>query len=357
MQITHYESNPSPNREQKTRIEKMGKILVEQAAEQGRETEVKQHFEESFDVEVQGSGDVKSVEEQLRSREDLQFGNNSSLYTTAITDFIEREFQPRLVAEGAIKTLTIGQGRDSIKVPKQPDLQTASTVANDGTLTNDSEDYTDKTIQTDFIGLRSTVTSELLRNANVDLLEDQLRQIAFAISKKVDSDIITEIQKASTKNDGEYGSNNNFLYTGSTNTVSYDDMVTAYYEAIANNANPDMFLCSPTFAQNLAQDADVKDAVAFGTVPSGEDADAVPRIQSFLGKRIVVSSQVGADRGYWIDGDRLGYLVNKEGGMETMDQQLDNKAAFEVKAIRGFGVGITKPQAVYSIIQNTDEPA
>jgi hypothetical protein len=42
--------------------------------------------------------------------------------------------------------------------------------------------------------------------------------------------------------------------------------------------------------------------------------------------------------------------------IQTMDQQLDNKVAFEVKAYKGFGVQISKPQAVYSIIQDESEP-
>jgi len=364
MRLEHYESMPSPGQGQQEKISELGRKMVEDAAEKRGKSEAADKVLEHFENEVLnpqkveesvGEAGITSKEDFQTVTEDLQFGNNSALYSTQIADFIEREFRPRLVAEGIIKTINVNQGYDSIKVPKQPDLQNASTVADDGTLTDDSADYTSLTISTDFIGLRSTMTVELLRQANVDLLEDQLRQISFAISKKVDADIIAEMDAATTPTNGTYGDNSNYLYLGTGNDVTYDDMVTAYYDMVANNAEPAMFLCSPNFAKELFNDADVKDAVAFGTQPSGEDADVVPRIQSFLGKPVMVSSQVGAERGYWIDRERIGYLVNKT-GIETMDQQLDNKAAFEVKAVKGFGVGITKPQALYKIEQQADTP-
>ncbi len=358
--IESYESQPSFGQGQKEKVQEMGREMLKDAIEKRGRSEaadnVLEHFEDEVldgDVELKTQEDLEDLENKVQ--EDLQYGNNAALYSTQIADFIEREFRPRLVAEGVIKTLNVDEGYDSIKVPKQPDLQIASTVSNDGTLTDDSTDYTSLTIDTDFIGLRSTVTMELLRQANVDLLEDQLRQISFAISKKVDADIIAEMDKATTPTDSTYGDNTNYTYLGTGNEVSYDDMVGAFYDMVSNNADPALFLCSPEFAANLFQDADVKDAVAFGTQPSGEDADVVPRIQSFMGKPVMVSSQVDADRGYWVDRERIGYLVNKT-GIETMDQQLDNKAAFEVKAVKGFGVGITKPQALYKIEEDADTP-
>lgn len=373
MQFQSFEGSPGWSASNTTHLPRMGRMMLEDAVKKRQRgstsdsaERVLEHFESEFlnkeavethidKQNIQTTNDLKKLEEAVVQSEDLQFGNNSALYTTQIADFIEREFRPRLVAADVIRTTEVGQGYDSLKVPKQPDLQVASTIADDGTLTDDSADYGSLTINTDFIGLRSKVTMELLKNATVDLLEDQLRQITFALQRKVDSDIITEIQKASTKNDGTYGSNNNFLYLGNGNNVTYDDMVDAYYAAVANNANPDMFLCSPDFAANLAEDSDMKEAVAFGTTRQGEEADTVPRIQSFMGKPLMVSSQVGSNRGYWLDTDRLGWLVNKS-GIETMDQQLDNQAAFEVKAARGFGVGITRPQSVYSVIEQTAEP-
>ncbi len=342
----------------------MGRKLMEKAVEQRDKSETAEkfasHFEQTF-LEEEDEGSLRTTEDlrDLEStvQEDLQFGNNSALYTTAIADFIEREFQPTLLEAGVIKRIQLPErGKDSIKIPKQPDLQSASTVADDGTLTDDSADYGSLTINTDFVGLVSQMTIELLRNANVDLMEDQLRQITNAIERKVDSDVIAEIEAASTKNDSTYGDNSNYNYLGSGNTATYDAVVEAFYDAHANNANPDMFVAAPEFLKNLFTNADMKDAVAFGTVSSaGDNAAAVPQVQSILGFPVLMADQMTSTRGHWIDSDRLGYLVEKT-GVETMDQQLDGKAAFEVKAVKGFGVGVTKPQSVYSVIEDTNEP-
>ena len=364
MRLENYgTSSPSPTAGSQEKVTEMGRKLLEKSVEQREQSKTAEKFASRFEEKFLEEGQkLKSTEdiEQLEktAQEDLQFGNNSALYTTAITDFIEREFEPTLVGMDVIKRISLTeQGKDSIKVPKQPDLQVASDVASDGTLTDDSADYTVTTIQTDFIGLVTPMTIELLKNANVDLMEDQLRQITNALERKVDADVTTEMENAATKNDGTYGSNNNFNYLGSGTNASYDGVVEAYYDMRANNADPDMFICSPEFGGNLFTEADMKDAVAFGTVSAGgNDANVVPAVQSILGFPVMIADQMSANYGLWVDTDRLGYLVDKT-GIETMDQQLDGKAAFEVKAIKGFGVEITKPQAVYSVIEDTDEPA
>jgi len=363
MKIETYSGAPATGPSNQEKVTEMGRKLIEKSIQQRDKSETAEMFASQFEekfledgAKLQTSEDLENLESKVQ--EDLQFGNNSALYTTAITDFIEREFEPQLVALDVIKRIQLTErGKDSIKVPKQPDLQVASDVSNDGTLTDDTADYSQTTIQTDFVGLVSQMTVELLRNANVDLMEDQLRQITNAIERKVDSDIITEMEKASTKNDGTYGSNNNFNYLGSGTTASYNAVVEAYYDMRANNANPDVFVASPEFASNLFTEADMKNAVAFGTVSaSGNDANVIPQAQRILDSPVIVSDQMSQDRGHWVDTDRLGYFVEKT-GIETMDQQLDGKAAFEVKAVKGFGVEITKPQAVYSVIEETDEPA
>jgi len=353
-----YNSRPTARAGSQELVSSAFRTALEDAVEKRGKSEsadrMLEHIEDLTGQEIESKEDLHELDKTVQ--EDLQFGNNSALYTTAITDFIEQEFEPSLVAIDAINRLTLQNGQDSIKVPKQPDLQVASTVANDGTLTDDSTDYDQKTIQTAFVGLTSLMTSELLENANIDLMEDQLRQIANAVERKVDADIIAEINKASTKNDGEYGTNNNFRYLGTGEDITYDDVIEAYFSAVSNNAEPDMLLMNPDVAGNLHTDADTKDAVAFGTVNVGDGNQVADQVQQFLGFPVMISSQVGAERAYWIDTDRLGYLVEQT-GIQTMDQQVDGKAAFEVKAIKGFGVGITKPQAVYSIIEQTDEPA
>lgn len=360
-----YETNPNPNPSSQTQLAEAARKTFKKAVEQRDTNEtankLAEHFEETC-LEEEDKGSIKSTEDLNEVAntvtEDLQFGTNSALYTTAIADFIEREFQPTLLDAGVINRIQLPeQGKDSIKIPKQPDLQTAATVASDGTLTDDSTDYGQLEISTDFVGLVSQMTVELLRNANVDLMEDQLRQITNAIERKVDADIIAEIEAASTKGDAEYGDNSNYNYLGVGNEATYDSVVTAFYDAHANNANPDMFVASPEFLRSLFTNADMKDAVAFGTVSqSGDSANVVPQVQSILGFPVMLADQMSATRGHWIDSDRLGYLVEKT-GVETMDQQLDGKAAFEVKAVKGYGVGVTKPQAVFSVIEDTDEPA
>lgn len=353
-------SRPSVNPKNQEGVARMGRVLLEETAEKRERSETADKFVKTVEETVGAdTGTITSKEdvEQLEStvQEDLQFGNNAALYTTAIADFIEREFRPSLLEAGVINELEVDQGRDSIKIPIQPDLQTAADVADDGTLTDDSDDYESLTIQTDFVGLGSTVTVELLRNAVVDLLEDQLRQITNAIERKVDADVISALEDVSAK-DGSRGDNNNYNYLGSGNTATYDAVVGAFYDARANNANPDAFVASPEFLKNLFTETDMKDAVAFGTVSdTGVEASAIPQVQQILGRPVLMADQMSANRGHWIDTDRVGYLVQNT-GIETMDQQLDNKAAFEVKAVKGFGVGITKPQAVYSVIEDTDEP-
>jgi len=283
----------------------------------------------------------------------LQKGNNTGVYTTAMASFIEKAFRPKLIAEGLIKSLPLDmKGHDSLKLPKGVNL-TAEAIGSDGTVTADDQNYGSITITVDWVGCQTSLTHQLQSVGAVDLLTDKLEEIGAAISRKVDTDILAEMIKAFTKDDATYGDNSNYSYLGSGSYVDYAALVDAINAHEDLYGEPDTIVVNPTDKARILKDTDIKAAMAFATTPEGK---MLPSTLELFGLKLVSTPQMTAGKIALVDSKKLGYFIDAT-PIETWDGRLQTTIAFEVIGAKAYGVGITRPEAVYGIHENADEPS
>ena len=283
------------------------------------------------------------------AKEDITIGE-TDLYTTAISDFIEQKLEPVLVAEGVIKKITNfdAKGNDSIKVPIRQNLITAADLPDSGAVTYDGGTYESTTITLRYVHAAQKMTREILAFANVDLMAEELGQIGSAIGRKMDSDIITAMQTATTTPNG------NLTNLGATATVTFDNLVDGRKSMLDNNGLPNVMLVSPETEATIYKLGEFSGAsTQVGALNVSSTAgNAFPLPQQFLGMRLVVSQQVDDDDVFLVDGKiGPGYLV-ENGQMEVYDGRVSGSVAFEVIGAKAYGVGIVQPKAVFRIQEN-----
>ena len=327
-------------------VELLGKRIIEGVLEQNPSNEAAQKIKENLKQK-----DITSKEDFERKKEDLQFGNNSVMYTAAVASFIEKELRSELVSMDVIKTLNVPEGADSIKIPKGNNLAAASAVSSDGSIADNSEDYGSDKIQTDLYGQRSVFTHELLQVTNLDVMADQLEEIGRSIALKEDDVIQAELQDV-TDPTGTYGDNSNYNYLGSGSYITYDDLIAGIHSAKENKANPTDIVAGTAIMSKLEQDDEFSDAAQFASTPDG---DFVPKVMTFRDLRVHESSNVAADSLFIIDRNKLGYFAEGD-GVETWDARINGKAAFEVLGVKRFGIKIQRPKAVFGIHQDEATP-
>lgn len=321
------------------RVKKLGKTICEGIVE-GQDTE------NEFGDEIKEIMD----DEGVTSKEDLQFGDNSALYATAVAGFVEKELRSELVSKGIIKKLNLPDGADKIDVPKGSNL-TASAVSSDGSITTSGSDYGSATISTDLYGTEEQFTHELLQVTNIDVIADRLEEIGRSLAKKEDDLILSELQDA-TDPTSSYSPSDNHNYLGSDNYVGYDELVEAIHDAKGNKMQPTDIIVGTTVMKKLEQDSDFKKAASYAT---SEGGDIINRTMTFRGLNVHESSNVSGDSLFIVDRDKLGYFV--EGSdVETWDDRINGKAAFEVLGVKRFGVGIARVNAVYGLHQDEATP-
>lgn len=337
------------------RVQKLGKRIVEQVVD-GRTSnpharKVREKLEEAGITEKE---DLHRIADNStgaqRASEDLQFGNNTVLYTTAVTSFVEKELRSELVSNDVVKDLQLPDGADDIDVVKGQNRDAATAVSNDGTVTLESEDYGSKNIQTDLYGSREVITLELMQVTSIDVMADLLEELGRSIALKMDDIIESELQDA-TDPTGTYGDKSNYNYLGSSTTITYDNLVAGIHSAKGNKMNPTDIVAGPGIMSNLEQNDEFSDAAQFASSPD----NFVPQTMRFRDLMVHESSNISTDSLFIVDRNQLGYFV--EGGpVETFDARVNNKAAFEILAVKRFGTGFDRPKAVYGIHQNEDKP-
>lgn len=347
--------NKSADRES---VAKAGKILTEAIKEHPRK-EVHQRYGKVVEA-------VESVREEA-------LGDETALYSTAMAGFIEEAYQPKLLARGVIKEVTLDMsGYDSLKIPKHQ-LLTASQVNADGTFSGGEEStgYGSKTIDINWYGTYTDVPINLARKSAVDLIADRLAQIGKAISRKVDSDIVTEMEKAGTKGDSEYGDNSNYLYgndnggvaqTGdgfdfdSNGYITFDTFINALADHGDLDAETTHVLTNYKTWARLMKDQDMKDALAFGTVSANARDGGVAMLQQFGNIPLMPTSQVSDDTTVLVDSDNCGYFIDAS-PIENWDGRVSNTIQMEVVGAKAYGVGIVRPESVFVIHEATNQPA
>ncbi len=292
--------------------------------------------------------DMKRNQENLThfgnlAKEDLTSDNNTGLYTTIVADFVERALRPTLVAEGAIKRIRISnRGTSAIKIPVST-LVTASALPDSGAVTYASSvNYTSQTVTLGWVYAAQKITMELIEQGNVDLIQDQLIELGDAISRKIDSDIIAAIDAAISV--GTNGTN-----LGASTVISYGGFVAGLADAMDNYIMPDVIITNPTTWKNLMVDTDVKSALHFNSVTAGT---VFPLVNTFMGMKLIVSQQVGANNFYFVDSTRCGYYVEAS-EVKVFNDRVSGSLAQEVIAAKNYGVGIVIPNSVYRLKENT----
>lgn len=311
-------------------VSKIGKIAIEGMKESGK-----------FD---------KFCEKLGIAKEDLTI-NTPALYTTAITSFIEKRLRPDLVAAQVIKVINNfnTKGQNALKVPLRSSLITAQDLPDSGLLSDATGTYGSTTITLTYKYAANTITHEIMKFANADLIAEEMGEIGDALGRKVDSDIIAALKVATTSAQG----NSNWTGTGTSISVSYDILVDGLNSAKQNYAKPDVLLINPSTMATILK----LDEFAGGTsitgalVFKGDDKTAFPIPMRILNMRVIESLQVDDDDIYLIDSPRTGYLV-RAGDVETFDGRVSGYLAYEVIGALNYGVSIVQPKAVYRVEEN-----
>lgn len=292
------------------------------------------------------------VENAEKYRQSEAFSDDTDLYTTLQADMIEEALEPNLLAMDAIRSLDfqLGAGFDSIQIPTGNQLS-ATTLNSDGTLSEDTTGYDSVSISIEWVGVRTSFGGQIVNKAAVDLLAFRMEQAGRAIARKVDTDILNELEKAGTKGDATYGDNSNYVYTGSGNDATYEDVISVISTGLGNDAALDMGLLSTEVWDSLHKDADLKDVLAFTASADGEFS----LVQQFGPLRFMASSQVGADKAIFVDSDRTAMFVDAS-AVETFDGRVSEAYQFEILAVKAYGVGILQPQSVVVLHQDANQP-
>jgi len=320
-------------------VEKIGETIVEGAKDPKQRESVKDKYEE-----------LVSKAEEYKNKE--AFSDDTDLYSTLQADMIEEALEPQLLAQDAIRSMdfNLGQGYDSIQIPTGNQLSAVDLNA-DGTLSEDTTDYDAVTISIGWVGVRTTFSHQIVNKAAVDLLAFRLEQAGRAIARRVDEDILTQIEKAGTKGDADYGDNSNYVYAGSGTSISYDNVIDAIQTGIQNDAILDMGLAGPSVWGNLHKDSTVQDVLAFTATAEGDFS----LVQNFGPLRLMASSQVSTDKLLLVDSSRNAMFVDAS-PVETFDGRVSEAAQFEILAVKGYGVKILQPQTVVVVHQDAAEP-
>lgn len=276
-------------------------------------------------------------------KEDLTMSGETALYTTMITNFVERKLRPMLVAAGLIRDIpnfTL-RGHDSIKVPIREELITAVDLPDSGDLSYHTDGFTSQTITVAYKHAATKITWELLQHANVDLIAEEVGEIGDALARALDSDIISEFDSAVTSgNDNEVTSSSG---------MSYELLIDGFVKAWENNARPDAILTNPTTFGKLMKDSTLVTALADATRQGS--GVIMPEIENVVNQRVFVSNQVPADTTFLIDRARTGYVLRGAGPV-VIDHQRNDSASFGIAGLQGWGIGIIQPKSVTGIREN-----
>jgi len=326
--------------ESRENVVRIGQTIEEGVKDPNQRNSVKEKYKELVDAA-----------EEMRNQE--AFSDDTDLYSTLQADMIEEALEPQLLAMDAIRSLDfqLSAGYDSIQIPTGNQLS-AVDLNSDGTLSEDTTGYDSLTIDIQWVGVRTTFSKQIVDKAAVDLLAFRLEQAGRAIARRVDSDILDEMEKAGTKGDADYGDNSNYVYTGAGNNVEYDDVIDVIETGLGNDAQLDMALLSTGVWGALHKDADVKDVLAFTATADGEFS----MVQRFGPLRMMASSQVPTDKALFVDSEKTAMFVDAS-AVETFDGRVSEAAQFEILAVKAYGVGILQPQSLVVLHQDADEPS
>ena len=282
------------------------------------------------------------------STEELTFPDNSALYTTIVADFVDQRLRPQLLAEGLIRNVRVDpQGASGIKIPVNT-LLSADDLPDSGDVSySSSVDYAATEITLGWKYVAQRISHQLITQSNIDIVMDQLGLMGFAISNKVDQDIIASFESAAP----DTGENDNYKALGDSTTLTYTNLLKGLTDAMSNDAMPDAVLMGPSSLFNLLSDSDSITALANNSVQPGQ---IFPMTMTFLGLRVLVSNNVSENDVFIIDSNRTGYFLEGS-SVEVMDGRISQSTAQEFIAVKLYGVDVVQPKTIYRLQENTAE--
>jgi hypothetical protein len=330
-------------------VEKLGRKLVEGYTKIATEELWLSKSHENRIHEFFESIGVLSKDESLEaiqnlSTEDLDFPNNTALYTTIVRSVVERAFRPVLVAGQVIKTITVNpSGMEDLKIPLSA-LRTASNLPDDGELSSPSnEDYSSESISLKWIYAYEVITIQIIRQGVIDIIQDQMFELGDALSRKVDSDILDAMETASPSDNSE----SNFEDLDA--DLSYEGLVNGVFGMQNNDAVADAIVTTPLVWRNFLKTTDVKGTFKFSTVDSGS---IFPRVLDFHGVRVYLTTNANEGNVFLVDSTRCGYLVEGS-GIEMLDGRKSGTVNWELIALKLYGVKVVKPKSVFRLTTDT----
>jgi len=327
-------------------VEKLGRKLVESHVETAKnqlwlsnahKKKTEEFFSNAMNMEMPSAEDFSGM-----TTEDLTFPNNDSLYTVVVRNIVERAFRPKLVMNEIIRTITVNaKGMSSLKFPISA-LRTALSLPATGVLPAPSnDDYTDQEIELIWIYSYEVITIQLIQQGIIDIVQDQMFELGDALARKVDSDIITAIETATPSNDA------NSNYTLLTSTLDYSTLTDGIMACINNHALPDAVVTGPLTWANFLKSSNVITALGYNSVDKGS---VFPRIQDFLGLKIVLTTQASANNVYIVDTQRCKYLVEGS-AIQMLDGRKSGTVNWEIIGLKLYGVKVIQPEAVYRLVE------
>jgi len=224
----------------------------------------------------------------------------------------------------------------------------ADDLPDSGDVTFQSDkDYSATEITLGWKYVAQRISHQLITQSNIDIVMDQLGLMGFAISNKIDQDIIASFETA-TPDDG---SEDNYRALGDGVTLTYKELLQGLTDSMENDAMPDAVLMSPKSLYNLLSDDDSVKALANNSVQPGQ---VFPMTTTFLGLRVLVSNNVSENDVFIIDSNRTGYFLEGS-AVEVMDGRISQSTAQEFIAVKLYGVEVVQSKTVYRLQENTAE--
>lgn len=331
-------------------VEKIGKELVKSYIELAKKgaflsnkhkEKAEEFFEKSMGMEMPSQEDFSNM-----STEDLTFPNNTSLYTTIVRNIVERAFRPDLVMNDIIRTITVNpSGVTAVKIPISV-LKTAASLPDTGVLPAPTGgNYTDETITLGWIYAYEVITIQLIQQGIIDIVQDQMFEIGDALARKVDSDIVAAIETASPVG----AANSNYVALGVATFMSYTALVDGIMNHVNLNAKPDAIVTNPLTWANFLKDSNLITALGYNSQDKGS---VFPRVQDFLGLKVVLTTQASAKNLYIVDTARCKYLIEGS-AIQMLDGRKGGTVNWEVIGLKLYGVSVVQPEAVYRIVEDT----
>lgn len=336
-----------------------GQMSTENVAKLGKEI-LKYFNEKAINRTFTSKSDKKKVEQFYTEvlgvegmpmvQEDLTFPDNTALYTTIVRNVVERAFRPNLIMSGFIRSISVDpKGVSTIKFPISV-LKTAYDLPDNGDLSSPTGgDYDHQEIDLKWIYSYEVITWQLIQQAVIDVIQDQLYEMGYALSRKIDSDIVSAIEAASPSSNV----NNNYLALGTGNKFSYNALMEGVLKSEMNFAVPDSIITNPLTLLNFMKDTSVITALGYN---SQELGTLFPRVRQFFGLQMLTTTQATQGNVYILDSNRTKYFV--EGSpIQVLDGRKSGTTNWEIIALKLYGVKIVQPKAVYRLVENVNPVA